>query len=585
MSNLLLPLRRLAVFGVIFGLTSLLPAQNTDETDTAPGVGETVSSEKSLPKDNQKPPSGKETPKIPEGPSLLPNGNFAAVGSDPALPEGWTNLKDGLITRETNEEGGHFVRLTSTEPDQLVQLSGTVAIPPGTKGLDFAARFRTANVKFGKSFVNDARTQFRFFDSGGNPAEKNPGDVIFTSHAKDWTLISRSFLVPEGAAILAVNLTINKAASGTLDVNEVWVAAMDPAQAEALLQAPLLAAKKKAGDEAEILKILELPPKTPELKVSGNKLVTADGTPVRLQGVNVCSLEWSAKGENILRSVKVVLDDWKANAIRLPVIDSFWFGRGKPPKIPPNDAEAYRKLVDDVVTMAAARGAYVILDLHRFKAPEESAVEFWKDAAARYKNNPAVLFDIFNEPHGISWEVWRNGGEIQVKQKGSDEVRTFQSPGMQGLVNAVRSTGAKNIIVAGGIGYAYDLSGVLEGFALEDKDGHGIMYATHFYNWHGGWEKKFLPLVEKYPILVGEFGADVKKMSFIPAKNQEDPYTWAPDALGMIQKYGLNWTAFSFHTSATPVLIKNWDYEPTPFWGAFVKDALAGKPFEMKKLR
>jgi hypothetical protein len=74
-------------------------------------------------------------------------------------------------------------------------------------------------------------------------------------------------------------------------------------------------------------------------------------------------------------------------------------------------------------------------------------------------------------------------------------------------------------------------------------------------------------------------------MSFIPAEAQEDPYTWAPDFLGLIQKYHFNWTGWSFHTSASPDLLLNWNYDPTPYWGAFVKDALHGKQFEMKKMR
>jgi hypothetical protein len=401
--------------------------------------------------------------------------------------------------------------------------------------------------------------------------------------------------VPEGAAGIEIRPTINQAASGTLDLGEVRLVALSPEDAE-MMSAAVTAEKarkealavetlnRKQADEEAVRQILSLPPKTQEIKVSGNKLVTPDGTAVWLQGVNVPSLEWSAKGENVLQSIKVALDDWKANVIRLPVIDGFWFGRGKPPQTS-NDPEAYRQLVDDAVKMAAARGAWLILDLHRFLAPEEGAVEFWKDAAARYKDNPAVLFDIFNEPHGISWEVWRNGGTVEIKPKVNREGRVFQSPGMQGLVDAVRGTGARNAIVAGGCGYSYNLSGVLEGFALDDKSGNGIIYATHFYNWHKGWEKNFLALADKHPILVGEFGASGNKMPFIPAKNQEDPYTWTPDALGLVQKYHLHWTAFSMHPKASPVLIENWNYEPTPYWGAFVKQALAGGHFEMKRLR
>jgi hypothetical protein len=32
-------------------------------------------------------------------------------------------------------------------------------------------------------------------------------------------------------------------------------------------------------------------------------------------------------------------------------------------------------------------------------------------------------------------------------------------------------------------------------------------------------------------------------------------------------------------------MLMDWDYTPTPYWGVFVKEALSGKPFELKKLR
>jgi endoglucanase len=161
----------------------------------------------------------------------------------------------------------------------------------------------------------------------------------------------------------------------------------------------------------------------------------------------------------------------------------------------------------------------------------------------------------------------------------------FESPGMQKLVDVVRAAGAKNIVIAGGLDWAYDLSGVAKGFELKERDGNGIVYSTHIYPWKRDWANKVLPVAEKHPIFIGEVGADINKMTFIPADAQEDPYTWVPDMLGLIQKHKLNWTAFSFHPKATPVMIKGWDYEPTPFWGAFVKEALSGKSFELKKLR
>lgn len=333
----------------------------------------------------------------------------------------------------------------------------------------------------------------------------------------------------------------------------------------------------------------------PTLRVEGNRIVEAGtGKEVWLQGVNVVSLEFLTAGEHVLRAVQVAVDDWGSNLIRLPVREDYWFGQERWQN---DGGRAYRERVDAVVTLAANRGAYVLLDLHRFRAPRPEHIAFWKKAAARYQNHPAVLFDLFNEPHGISWEVWRSGGFVSEKKVHADEdaflsaedraqnAAGFSSPGMQGLADAVRSTGARNLLVAGGLDWAYDLTGVAAGHALEDKGGNGIVYSTHIYPWKRGWEEKILGAATQYPVLVGEVGCDLRKVDFVPLDSQEDPATWAPDVIGFIQKHRLHWTAWSFHPRTTPVLISDWNFTPTPFWGEQVKQALAGKKFEMKQQR
>jgi hypothetical protein len=524
--------------------------------------------------------------------NLVINGDFEGdtVG-EKLIPTGWDWGEAGTI-QVLNENGRAFVRMGVEQADQLVQITQEVPLPVDAKGLVVQIRFRNENVKFGKGgWLCDARARFRFYDAQGQATEKKLGDMIFDSHAQNWSVVTRDYLIPEGAASFKINLCLNRPASGTLDIDEIQLVTMSSQRYEELEAIRLEAEAKKAAealkqieDQRIIDDMLQAAPKSRQLGVYGNRLINSDHEQVILQGVNVPSLEWSAKGEKIHRSIKVALLDWQANTIRLPVNHSYWFGKGKGKgKDSSNDQTAYRQIVDEVIAMAAGQGAYVILDLHSFGAPQEFARSFWLDAAARYANNPAVLFDLYNEPHGISWDLWRNGGEKEVKKNGN--MQTIQVVGMQALLEAVRSTGAKNIIIAGGISYAYDLSGILDGYALDDTGGYGLMYATHFYNWHTGWEKKFLQVAKKYPVLVGEFGADTKKMNFVPANKQEDPYTFMPDALGMIQKYHLNWTAFSLHPKATPVLIKDWSYEPTDFFGSFVKEALAGKKFEMKRMR
>jgi hypothetical protein len=311
---------------------------------------------------------------------------------------------------------------------------------------------------------------------------------------------------------------------------------------------------------------------------------------VWLQGVHVVSLEWNPRGESVLLAIKEAIEVWKANVIRLSIKPAYWAGEGC-------DPVAYKALVDAAVNMAANRGAYLLIDNHSYRAVKESDKVFWVEVAEKYKNHPAVLFDIINEPFGISWEVWRNGGFVEEKSKKALDESAFlseeekkknqgyESPGMQKMVEVIRATGAKNILVAGGLDWAYDLSGILKGFALEDKTGHGIMYSAHIYPWKSDWQGKVLDIAAVHPIFVGEVGASNKKMDWLPAERQENPATWVPDMLGLIQKYKLNWSGFSFHPGASPVLILDWKFTPSPEWGVPAKEALNGKQFELKKLR
>jgi hypothetical protein len=337
-----------------------------------------------------------------------------------------------------------------------------------------------------------------------------------------------------------------------------------------------------------------------ELTVQGNRLVDPEGKEVWLQGVAIPGLEIMPEGHGAVHSTQVAIEGWKANVIRLAVKDEYWFGKGQPTNRSQGQSDggaAYRATIDAAVNMAANRGCYLVIDNHRYRAIQEEHLAFWTEIAQLYGNHPAVLFDIINEPHGISWEIWRDGGFVAQKNKKvtdesaflSEEEKKknegFHSPGMQRAVDHIRAQGARNIIIAGGLDWAYDLSGIVEGYALKDPGGNGIMYSTHIYPWKRGWEEKVLRAAALHPIFVGEVGADVKKMDFIPLEAQEDPATWVPDMLGLIQKHRLNWTGWSFHAWATPVMISDWKYTPTPAWGIPAKEALSGKQFELKKLR
>lgn len=324
----------------------------------------------------------------------------------------------------------------------------------------------------------------------------------------------------------------------------------------------------------------------PELKTVGNKVLDASGNPVLLRGLNVPSLEWNPEGQSLFRLLDAALNDWHANIIRLPVKGDHWFGRHDLPSDRGAD-ESYRWIVDRVIAEAAAKGAYVVLDYHHYRAPDEDAVRFWQSAAARYKNHPAVLFGLFNEPHGISWDVWQHGGPVEYRNKKKGETIRFESVGLQKLIDTVRELGARNIVVVGGLDWSYDLTGVANGHELDQRDGNGLIYDAHVYNWKRNWTGKVLCVADKHPILVGEWGADTRDIpgTGSTAAKLEAPEKWVPAFLGFMQKHGLHWTAWSFHPRAGPHVIDAYHMTPTPYFGAFVKAALAGEKFDESQTR
>ena len=518
--------------------------------------------------------------------TLKPNGDFETDRDGDRWPDGWGKVNAG---GEWLREGpNHFIRLKSTEPGKLILLYQEITVPAGIEALELSWRQRVTGLKTGEKPWFDARIMMDWKDANGKKLKTKPSPPYRNKDTKGWEQRSTRFLVPAEATTLVMMPCLFNVQAGTFDLDDLLLQPTDPQL--------LIAAAERREAEAQARFV---PPEKPnrsrwpsELRVVGNRLHDADGREVWLQGVNAGGLETLPQDRQMTKSVVVAIDEWKANCVRVPVNDTFWYGKSPYQQ---DGGHEYREILDQIITLGANRGAYIVIDLHRFRAPKQEHADFWKDFARQYQNHPAVLFDVFNEPHGISWDVWKNGGWVS-ESKGTDESaflsaeqkrknQGFESVGMQGLVDAVRSTGARNVVIAGGVFWCNDLSGIARGYALADPAGNGIMYSWHTYNWHRGWEEKVLVTARKYPIFVGECGADVKKMEFIPAGDQEDPYTWVPDMLGFIQKYRLNWTGWCLHPHAAPVMISDWSYTPTPFWGAFAKRALAGEQFPLKRTR
>jgi len=329
------------------------------------------------------------------------------------------------------------------------------------------------------------------------------------------------------------------------------------------------------------------------LSVAGNQLVDGAGRPALLRGVNCAGMEFSSTGEGrIAETVRVAVSEWHASLIRLPLSQDRWFGRAPDQS---DSGEAYRALVRQLVDYCEAHDAHILLDLHwsdagvwgknigQHNLPDANSIAFWKSIAAVYRGNPAVLFDLYNEPTRIGWDEWSRGGPMQEVDEKTKETLAYQGVGMQAVLDAVRSTGARNVVVAGGINWAYDLGGVLRGHGLSDPDGAGVVYAVHPYphEYKGlgretiaQWTERMEAFGRSLPFIVSEFGSREAMWPFPRGSGYSDE-RWNREMLGVLAAHGWSWTAWDFHPAAWPCLVSDWSYTPTPEFGRWVKQALA----------
>ena len=348
------------------------------------------------------------------------------------------------------------------------------------------------------------------------------------------------------------------------------------------------AASKRAFSFRPWLEELEsrVVPSTVPLHVVGNQLKDSSNKTVILRGVNVISLEWRADvdngADNVLQAVQLA-HQWQSNVIRLPVNEDFWFGFNEDSTTPlaDDDGSAYRQFVDQVISTAAADDMYVVLDLHwsdmgvrgayngQHYMPDANSTVFWQNAAARYANNPAVLFDPYNEPAlgldqptDADFAVWRDGGTIsEPDPTNPNNTITYQSPGMQALINTIRATGADNIVVPEGLNWGSDLTGVLTGYGLTDPAGE-IMYQSHLYPNKlatASVLNSVLTVGQQYPIYAGEWGDG-------GVVGQPDPNAEASNqsTLAFLDSHQYSWTAWAFSPDLGQGydLITDWNTPP-----------------------
>ena len=328
----------------------------------------------------------------------------------------------------------------------------------------------------------------------------------------------------------------------------------------------------------------------PQLHVSGNQLVSASGSAVVLHGVDRSGGEFACvQGNGIWNGPMdqasiTAMKSWGITAVRVPLNEACWNGESYVSAA--YAGSTYQQAVEQYVSLLNDNGIVAILDLHwtdgaysgtsagcpsaeatcQKPMPDAAqAIPFWTSVATAFKGNNAVIFDLFNEPYPEradsyneteGWQCWRDGGSSCVGI-------SYPVAGMQSMVNAIRGTGASNVIMLGGLEYANDLT---QWLAYEPADpDHNLVASWHSYNFNtcstqSCWTSQVAPVAATVPVIAGEIGENDCADTYLTPL-----MSWLDSA----HISYLAWTWNNWDCSQGPALITDYGGDPTAFGAGY----------------
>jgi len=325
------------------------------------------------------------------------------------------------------------------------------------------------------------------------------------------------------------------------------------------------------------------------LKVQGNTIVNANGQKVWLRGVNRSGMEFMCiQGKGFYdgpvddASISVIAS-WKANIVRIPLNEDCWLGiNGVDSQY---SGQNYINAVSQLVDRFRSHGFAVIVDLH-WSAPgstisdkqtpmpnKDHSIDFWVSVAKTFSDRLNVIFDLYNEPYPDNNQWNSTAGWTCLLSGGSCNGVSYPAAGMQSLVDAIRGTGSRNILMVGGIAYSNSLAMWLQYMPKDPLNNLAASWHSYDFNYcisQSCWEETIGHVAQTVPVIVGEFGTNKCSADYI---NQL--LGWLDSAGQGQSMHYLAWTWNTWDCANGPALISNYDGTPTPY-GQGYKSHLLG---------
>ncbi|MCA2217941.1 cellulase family glycosylhydrolase [Jidongwangia harbinensis] len=224
-----------------------------------------------------------------------------------------------------------------------------------------------------------------------------------------------------------------------------------------------------------------------QLRVCGVNLCNQYNRPIQLRGMSSHGLQWFADCYNNA-SLDALATDWQSDLFRIAMYVQEQGYETNP--------SAFTNRVNSLVDMAQARGMYALIDFHTLTPGDpnynlDRAKTFFAAVSARNAAKNNVIYEIANEPNGVSWAGIKSYAEQ--------------------VIPVIRANDPDAVIIVGTRGWSS--LGVSDGATSAEivsnpVNATNIMYTFHFYaashkdNYRAEVERAAASL----PLFVTEFG-------------------------------------------------------------------------------
>jgi hypothetical protein len=206
-----------------------------------------------------------------------------------------------------------------------------------------------------------------------------------------------------------------------------------------------------------------------KLSVSGTQLVNKNGTAIQLRGMSTHGTQWYTEDYNF-NSLSVLVNKWGIDVFRIAMYPS------DKPDATKNSYEGnpafWKGYVDNLVDICGSLGVYSIIDWHVLTPGDPNdptylpmAKEFWDYMSKKHAGKNQVMYEICNEPNGVTWSTVKAYANI--------------------IIPIIRANDPNAIIIVGSPTWSSDVD-IAAADPIKDpvdatKLATNVMYTFHFY--------------------------------------------------------------------------------------------------------